>query len=135
EAGRGRGRLLGIGIACYTEYTGIGSETYRRRGMTDVPGTEAATVRMEADGGVTCLVSFPSQGQGHATTTAQLVADQLGVPIEAGAGRAPAARAAGGGEGAPPRPGRGPPGPRPFREPRRRRAERGGGCGGGHRAL
>src|SRR4029077_7415140 len=38
EAGRGRGRLLGIGIACYTEYTGIGSETYRRRGMTDVPG-------------------------------------------------------------------------------------------------
>jgi carbon-monoxide dehydrogenase large subunit len=83
EAGRGRGRLLGIGIACYTEYTGIGSETYRRRGMTDVLGTEAATVRLEADGGVTCLVSFPSQGQGHATTTAQLVADQLGVPIEA----------------------------------------------------
>ena len=82
EAGRRRGRLLGIGIACYTEYTGIGSETYRRRGMTDVPGTEAATVRLEADGGVTCLVSFPSQGQGHATTTAQLVADQLGVPIE-----------------------------------------------------
>jgi carbon-monoxide dehydrogenase large subunit len=31
---------------------------------------------------VTCLVSFPSQGQGHATTTAQLVADQLGVPLE-----------------------------------------------------
>jgi carbon-monoxide dehydrogenase large subunit len=28
-------------------------------------------------------VSFPSQGQGHATTTAQLVADQLGVPLEA----------------------------------------------------
>jgi carbon-monoxide dehydrogenase large subunit len=27
-------------------------------------------------------VSFPSQGQGHATTTAQLVADQLGVPLE-----------------------------------------------------
>ncbi len=83
EAGRARGRLLGIGMACYTEYTGIGSETYRRRGMADVPGAEAATVRLEADGGVTCLVSFPSQGQGHATTTAQLVADQLGVPLEA----------------------------------------------------
>jgi carbon-monoxide dehydrogenase large subunit len=82
EAGRARGRLLGIGIACYTEYTGIGSETYRRRGMADVPGPEAATVRVEADGTVTCLVSFPSQGQGHATTTAQLVADQLGVPLE-----------------------------------------------------
>jgi carbon-monoxide dehydrogenase large subunit len=81
EDGRARGRLLGIGLACYTEYTGIGSETYRRRGMVDVPGPEAATVRMEADGSVTCLVSFPSQGQGHATTTAQLVADQLGVPL------------------------------------------------------
>jgi carbon-monoxide dehydrogenase large subunit len=83
EAGRARGRLLGIGMACYTEYTGIGSETYRRRGMADMPGPEAATVRVEADGSVTCLVSFPSQGQGHATTTAQLVADQLGVPLEA----------------------------------------------------
>jgi len=83
ESGRARGRLLGVGMACYTEYTGIGSETYRRRGMADVPGPEAATVRVEADGSVTCLVSFPSQGQGHATTTAQLVADQLGVPLEA----------------------------------------------------
>ena len=83
EDGRARGRLLGVGLACYTEYTGIGSETYRRRGMVDMPGPEAATVRVEADGGVTCLVSFPSQGQGHATTTAQLVADQLGVPLEA----------------------------------------------------
>jgi carbon-monoxide dehydrogenase large subunit len=83
DAGRARGRLLGVGLACYTEYTGIGSETYRRRGMADMPGPEAATVRMEADGSVTCLVSFPSQGQGHATTTAQLVADRLGVPLEA----------------------------------------------------
>jgi carbon-monoxide dehydrogenase large subunit len=83
EQGRAQGRLLGVGLACYTEYTGIGSETYRRRGMADMPGPEAATVRLEADGRVTCLVSFPSQGQGHATTTAQLVADQLGVPLDA----------------------------------------------------
>ena len=27
-------------------------------------------------------MSFPSQGQGHATTAAQIVADRLGVPIE-----------------------------------------------------
>jgi carbon-monoxide dehydrogenase large subunit len=83
EEGRARGRLLGIGLACYTEYTGIGSETYRRRGMVEMSGAEAATVRVEADGSVTCLVSFPSQGQGHATTTAQLVAEQLGVSLEA----------------------------------------------------
>jgi len=83
DEGRARGRLLGIGLACYTEYTGVGSETYRRRGMADVPGHEAARVEMAADGRVTCYVSFPSQGQGHATTTAQLVADQLGVALEA----------------------------------------------------
>jgi carbon-monoxide dehydrogenase large subunit len=83
EAGRARGRLLGVGLACYTEYTGIGPETYRQRGMTDVPGHEAARVEMAADGRVTCSVSFPSQGQGHATTIAQLVADQLGVALEA----------------------------------------------------
>ncbi|HKW94797.1 MAG TPA: xanthine dehydrogenase family protein molybdopterin-binding subunit, partial [Methylomirabilota bacterium] len=83
ERGRAAGRLLGIGLACYTEYTGIGSATYRGRGMSEMTGHEGATVRMEADGLVTCDVSFPSQGQGHATTTAQLVADQLGVPLEA----------------------------------------------------
>jgi carbon-monoxide dehydrogenase large subunit len=82
DAERGRGRLLGLGIACYTEYTGMGSETYRQRGQTDVPGHEGATVEMAADGVVTVYLSFPSQGQGHATTTAQLVADELGVPME-----------------------------------------------------
>ncbi len=82
DAARSRGRLLGVGISCYTEYTGIGAETYRRRGMVEVPGPEAATVKMAPDGSVTCYVSFPSQGQGHATTAAQLVADQLGVSLE-----------------------------------------------------
>lgn len=81
-AARAAGRLVGIGICCYTESTGIGAETFRRRGMADVPGPEAATVRMEPDGTVRCAVSFPSQGQGHATTVAQMVADQLGVPLE-----------------------------------------------------
>ena len=79
---RARGRLVGVGIACYTESTGIGSRTYRGRGMMDVPGDEAATVRVTPAGEVICEVSFPTQGQGHATTVAQLVADRLGVPLE-----------------------------------------------------
>ncbi|HET8575503.1 MAG TPA: xanthine dehydrogenase family protein molybdopterin-binding subunit [Methylomirabilota bacterium] len=82
DEGRRSGRLLGVGLSCYTEYTGIGAETYRRRGMVEIPGPEAATVAVTADGGVTCLLSFSSQGQGHATTVAQLVADQLGVALE-----------------------------------------------------
>jgi carbon-monoxide dehydrogenase large subunit len=79
---RSVGRLVGVGVACYTEYTGMGSEVFRRRGMEDVRGVEAATVTMDPDGGVCCAVSFPSQGQGHATTVAQVVADRLGVPLE-----------------------------------------------------
>ena len=81
-AARSEGRLLGVGVACYTEYTGMGSDVFRRRGMEDVPGVEAATVTMDADGGVRCAMSFPSQGQGHATTIAQVVADRLAVALE-----------------------------------------------------
>ena len=79
---RARGRLVGIGLACYTEYTGMGSDVFRGRGMDDVSGIEAASVRVEPDGGVRCTTSFPSQGQGHATTIAQIIADRLGVPLE-----------------------------------------------------
>jgi aerobic carbon-monoxide dehydrogenase large subunit len=79
---RSRGRLLGVGISCYTEYTGMGSVTYRQRGMIEVPGPESARVSVDADGTVRCRLSFSSQGQGHATTAAQIVAGQLGVPIE-----------------------------------------------------
>jgi carbon-monoxide dehydrogenase large subunit len=79
---RARGRLVGIGLACYTEYTGMGSDVFRGRGMDDVSGIEAASVRVEPDGSVRCTTSFPSQGQGHATTIAQIIADRLGVPLE-----------------------------------------------------
>jgi carbon-monoxide dehydrogenase large subunit len=37
---------------------------------------------MDPDGTVRCAVSFPSQGQGHATAVAQIVADRLGVSLE-----------------------------------------------------
>jgi carbon-monoxide dehydrogenase large subunit len=81
-AARAEGRLVGLGVACYTEYTGMGSDVFRRRGMEDVPGVEGATVTMDPDGSVRCATSFPSQGQGHATTIAQVVADRLGVALE-----------------------------------------------------
>lgn len=80
---RRRGRLLGIGLACYAEYTGLGSVTFRRRGMAEVPGHEGAVIRVEPDATVRVSVSFPHQGQGHETTLAQLVADALHRPLEA----------------------------------------------------
>jgi len=79
---RAAGRLVGIGIACYTEYTGMGSAGFRGRGAVEMPGIEAATVTIDADATVRCAVSFPTQGQGHATTIAQIVADRLGLALE-----------------------------------------------------
>ena len=60
----------------------MGSTIFRLRGMTEVPGPEGATVAVDPDGTARCAVSFPTQGQGHATTIAQIVADRLGLALE-----------------------------------------------------
>jgi aerobic carbon-monoxide dehydrogenase large subunit len=77
------GRYRGIGLCAYTEFTGMGAGTFRRRGMVQVSGHDAATVRVEPTGEVRAFVSAASQGQGHATTFAQVLADELGVDLEA----------------------------------------------------
>lgn len=81
QAGRGDGRYRGIGIGVYNEFTGMGCGTFRRRGMIQVPGYDAATVKVEPSGQVRAYCSAASQGQGHATTLAQILADELGVPL------------------------------------------------------
>ncbi|MFL5626272.1 MAG: aerobic carbon-monoxide dehydrogenase large subunit [Ktedonobacteraceae bacterium] len=63
---RQKGRYLGLGIGYYVEGTSIGPY-------------EGATVRVESDGRVFATTGVTSQGQAHATTFAQIVADQLGV--------------------------------------------------------
>jgi carbon-monoxide dehydrogenase large subunit len=68
-AARAQGRYLGLGIAVYNEDTGGGP-------------FESARVRMEPSGRVVCATGSPSQGQGHETVWAQLLADELGVPVE-----------------------------------------------------
>jgi carbon-monoxide dehydrogenase large subunit len=78
---RANGRLLGIGISCYTEYTGIGSSTFAGRGMTTVSGLESATVSLRPDGRVHAAVSLPAIGQGVGTTYRQLLADSLGLDV------------------------------------------------------
>ncbi len=77
------GKYRGIGLCAYTEFTGMGSGTFRRRGMMQVAGHDAATVRVEPTGEVRGFVSAASQGQGHATTLAQVLADELGVDLAA----------------------------------------------------
>src|SRR5262249_60531294 len=69
------GKYLGVGVASYTEFTGMGSGTFRRRGMRPGAGHDAATVRVEPTGEVRGFVSAAAQGQGHATTFRQGLGD------------------------------------------------------------
>jgi carbon-monoxide dehydrogenase large subunit len=63
------GRRVGIGLACYVEGTGVGPY-------------EGAHVHVETSGKVKVSTGLTTQGQGHATVFAQLVADELGVRLE-----------------------------------------------------
>jgi carbon-monoxide dehydrogenase large subunit len=76
------GRPIGIGLACYVEFTGAGSSTFAGRGMTDIPGTDSARVWLEADGLVHVQTSSPAIGQGAHTTFAQVAAAGFGVEPE-----------------------------------------------------
>ncbi|MGH7302110.1 MAG: xanthine dehydrogenase family protein molybdopterin-binding subunit, partial [Candidatus Rokuibacteriota bacterium] len=82
ERARAAGRWLGIGVASYVELTGIGSAIPVSPGMPVSTGTEAATIRFDPGGKVTAVFGVASHGQGLETTLAQIVADEVGVPIE-----------------------------------------------------
>jgi carbon-monoxide dehydrogenase large subunit len=79
DAARGEGRLLGLGIICFAERTGYGTEAFNQRRMTVTPGYDTALVRMDPSGGVTVYVGTSGHGQGHVTTLAQVAADRLGL--------------------------------------------------------
>jgi carbon-monoxide dehydrogenase large subunit len=66
---RREGKHVGIAIACYVEGTGIGPY-------------EGARVTVEPSGKVRVATGVGTQGQGHMTVFAQLVADALGVDVE-----------------------------------------------------
>jgi carbon-monoxide dehydrogenase large subunit len=77
-----RRTYLGLGVAAIVEHTALGPQEVARKGITMVLGLETASLRLEPDGAATLIVGSHSQGQGHQTTYAQIVADQLGVPFE-----------------------------------------------------
>jgi carbon-monoxide dehydrogenase large subunit len=66
---RAAGRLVGAGIALYVERAG--------------PGWETARLRLEEDGSVVLHTGSSPHGQGHETTFAQIVAEELGVEPDA----------------------------------------------------
>ncbi len=65
---RAQGRHVGIGVVCYVEGTGIGPY-------------EGAKVQVQASGKVSVVTGIGTQGQGHYTAFAQIVADQVGVDV------------------------------------------------------
>jgi aerobic carbon-monoxide dehydrogenase large subunit len=79
---RAEGRHLGIGVSAYVELTGIGSAIPASPGADISTGIEGATVRVDPSGTVTALFGLACHGQGHETTMAQIVAEELGVCLE-----------------------------------------------------
>ncbi len=75
----GSRRRLGVGVACFVEATGMNRRVYRGRGMVEIPAFESASLRVSPDGTIHAALSTPTQGQGHQTTFARLVAGRLGV--------------------------------------------------------
>ena len=79
---RGRGVLLGIGLAAFIDKAGTGpSANLAKRGGLH-GGWESAIVRVHSDSKVTLLAGSHSHGQGHEITFCQIAADRLGLPIE-----------------------------------------------------
>jgi carbon-monoxide dehydrogenase large subunit len=78
EEKRARGELMGIGVAFFTEAVGAGP----RKDM-DILGlgmADGCELRVHPTGKAVVRLSVQSQGQGHETTFAQIVAEEIGIP-------------------------------------------------------
>ena len=77
---RERGELMGIGVSFFTETVGAGP----RKDM-DIAGlgmADGSELRVHPTGKAVLSISVKTQGQGHETTFAQIVAEELGIPPE-----------------------------------------------------
>ena len=80
EEKRARGELMGIGISSFTEIVGAGPGK-----QCDIAGIEmfdSCEVRVHPTGKVLARIGVQTQGQGHETTFAQILAEELGVPVD-----------------------------------------------------
>jgi carbon-monoxide dehydrogenase large subunit len=75
------GRLRGVGMACYVESSGVAPSRFAAALGARAGFFEAATIRVQPDGGIQALLGTHNHGQGHATTLAQILASRLGVPL------------------------------------------------------
>jgi len=75
---RARGELMGIGVCSFTEIVGAGpSKDFDILGLKMF---DSAEIRVHPTGKAIARLGTKSQGQGHETTYAQIVAEELGIP-------------------------------------------------------
>jgi aerobic carbon-monoxide dehydrogenase large subunit len=79
---RGDTKQLGIGFSTYVEMCGLAPSRILGAIRYGAGGWDAATVRCLPTGTVQVLIGTSPHGQGHVTTFSQIVADQIGVPLE-----------------------------------------------------
>jgi carbon-monoxide dehydrogenase large subunit len=77
---RARGELMGIGISSFTEIVGAGpSHTFDILGIKMFDSCE---IRVHPTGSAIARIGVQTQGQGHETTFAQIIAEELGIPAK-----------------------------------------------------
>ena len=80
EEKRAKGELMGIGLVTFTEIVGAGPSK-----SCDILGVgmfDSAEIRVHPTGSVIARMGTITQGQGHQTTYAQIIASELGLPSE-----------------------------------------------------
>jgi carbon-monoxide dehydrogenase large subunit len=77
---REEGRLIGIGLASFTEVVGAGPS--RQYDILGIKMFDSAELRVHPTGKAILKLGVKSQGQGHETTFAQIVAHEIGIPPE-----------------------------------------------------
>jgi aerobic carbon-monoxide dehydrogenase large subunit len=75
---RKRGELMGIGISSFTEIVGAGPS--KHFDILGIKMFDSCEIRIHPTGKAIARFGTKSQGQGHETTYAQIVAEELGIP-------------------------------------------------------
>ncbi len=77
---RAAGRLVGVGLASFTEVVGAGP--HKDYDILGLKMNDGAELRIHPTGKAILKISSQTQGQGHETTFAQIVAEELGIQPE-----------------------------------------------------
>ncbi|MGY2876475.1 aerobic carbon-monoxide dehydrogenase large subunit [Marmoricola sp. URHA0025 HA25] len=81
-AARSEGRIVGLGLSVYTEFAGFGDSYQLQLIGFDRATWEQSVITVTRTGSVIVQVGIDAAGQGHETSIAQIVATELGVPID-----------------------------------------------------